>query len=37
VSINYDGKSVTGEPIELFRSENRYRDIAFGLMAVAST
>lgn len=30
ISLSEDGKSVTGEPIELFRSENRYRDIAFG-------
>ena len=30
ISLNEDGKTVTGEPTELFRSENRYRDITFG-------
>lgn len=30
ISFNEDGKPLTGEPKELFRSENRYRDIAFG-------
>lgn len=29
MQLSADGKSVTGEPQELFRSQNRYRDILF--------
>ena len=30
ITLNDNGTAVWGEPEELFRSENRYRDIAFG-------
>lgn len=30
LALNGDGTAVAGEPVELFRSENRYRDLAFG-------
>jgi PQQ-dependent dehydrogenase (s-GDH family) len=30
ITLNDNGTAVSGEPEELFRSENRYRDIAFG-------
>ena len=30
ITLNENGTAVAGEPQELFRSENRYRDIAFG-------
>jgi hypothetical protein len=29
IALDNNGTAVTGEPEELFRSENRYRDIAF--------
>jgi 6-phosphogluconolactonase (cycloisomerase 2 family) len=30
LTLNEDGTALAKEPMELFRSENRYRDIAFG-------
>jgi hypothetical protein len=30
IALNENGTAVSGEPEDLFRSENRYRDIAFG-------
>ena len=30
MTLSADGRSVTGEPIEYFKSTNRYRDIALG-------
>jgi len=30
IALGENGTAVSGEPEELFRSENRYRDIAFG-------
>jgi glucose/arabinose dehydrogenase len=29
IALNENGTALAGEPIELFHSENRYRDIAF--------
>jgi 6-phosphogluconolactonase (cycloisomerase 2 family) len=30
IALNENGTALAHEPVELFRSENRYRDIAFG-------
>ena len=30
LTLNEDGRALAKEPMELFRSENRYRDITFG-------
>ncbi len=30
LTLNEDGTALEGDPVELFRSENRYRDLAFG-------
>lgn len=30
LEMNESGTGLAGDPLELFRSENRYRDIAFG-------
>jgi hypothetical protein len=30
IALNENGTALAREPVELFRSENRYRDIAFG-------